>query len=303
MMVESFLRYIRYEKNYSSHTVISYKNDLLQFEAYCAQVTGEFDPLSVDLDIVRNWMVSMAEEGVQVSSVKRKVSALRSFFKYLKREGKITESPLCLLSMPKTRKKLPVYVREDQMDFLIDDIDFGEGFRGVRDRLLLTMLYTTGMRRSELIGLRDDDVDFFNSVIRVTGKGNKQRLIPFGRELLDLMKGYLDCRSKEIGKTGGVFLVKEDGDPMYAGLVYQVVRKYLALVSSLAKRSPHVLRHSFATAMLKGGAELTTVKELLGHSTLSSTEVYTHVSPKEIMMNYNQAHPRANKEKGGQDGN
>ncbi len=299
MMVESFLRYIRYEKNYSSHTVISYKNDLLQFEEYCRREAGSFDPLHVDLDMVRNWMVSLSEEGVQVSSVKRKISALRSFFKYLKREGKITESPLCLLSMPKTRKKLPVYVREDQMDFLIDDIDFGDGFRGVRDRLLLIMLYTTGMRRSELIGLRDDDVDFFNSVIRVTGKGNKQRLIPFGGELHRLMTAYLECRSREAGVREGAFFVREDGSPLYAGLVYQVVKKYLSLVSSLSKRSPHVLRHSFATAMLKDGAELTTVKELLGHSTLSSTEVYTHLSPKEIMMNYNQAHPRAKKEKGG----
>lgn len=299
MMVESFLRYIRYEKNYSSHTVISYKNDLLQFEEYCQRETGEFDPLNTDLDIVRNWMVSLSENGVQVSSVKRKISALRSFFRYLKREGKISESPLCLLSMPKTRKKLPTYVREDQMDFLMDDVEFGAGFDGKRDRLLLMMLYTTGMRRSELIGLRDSDVDFFNSVIKVTGKGDKQRLIPFGRELAVLMEEYLELKKHEIGSGADAFFLKSDGMPLYAGFVYQLVKRYLSLVSSLSKRSPHVLRHTFATAMLKNGAELTTVKTLLGHSTLSSTEVYTHISPREIMMNYNQAHPRANKEKGG----
>ena len=169
--------------------------------------------------------------------------------------------------------------------------------------MLLTMLYTTGIRRSELLGLKDDDVDFFNSVIKVTGKGNKQRLIPFGGELKEWMLRYQKVREAETGVKRGCFFVKEDGDAMYPSLVYRIVRKYLALVSSLSKRSPHVLRHSFATAMLGSGADLTAVKELLGHNTLSSTEVYTHLSAREIMMNYNQAHPRAKKEKGGQDGN
>lgn len=299
MMVESFLRYIRYEKNYSSLTVISYKNDLLQFKEYCERMTGQFDPLQVDVALVRSWMMSLSEAGMEMSSVKRKVSALRSFFKYLKREGKIKESPLCLLSMPKMRKKLPVYVREDQMDFLLDDIDFGDDFRGKRDRLILMLLYATGIRRSELIGLKDDDVDFFNSLIKVTGKGNKQRLIPFGQELGRMIRAYQQCRNSQIGKRVESLLVREDGSALYAQLVYRIVEKYLSIATSLSKRSPHVLRHTFATAMLRDGAELTAVKELLGHSSLSSTEVYTHVSPREIMMNYNQAHPRAKKEKGG----
>ncbi len=299
MMIESFLRYIRYEKNYSSHTVNSYQNDLLQFEKYCRGLIGDFDPLQVDLDIVRNWMVSLSDEGVGVSSVKRKISALRSFYKYLKREGKIKESPLCLLSMPKSRKKLPVFIRVDQMDKLIDSVDFGDDFEGVRNRLMLVVLYTTGVRRSELVALKVGDVDFFQSVLRVTGKGNKQRLIPFGAEMSEMMRYYLDLRLGFVKEGVDAFFIRKTGESIYSGLLYKVVRDSISMVSSSSKRSPHVLRHSFATAMLNGGADLSVVKELLGHSTLSSTEVYTHVALKEVMKSYNQAHPRAAKEKGG----
>jgi integrase/recombinase XerC len=302
-MIDAFLRYIQYEKNYSNHTVISYKNDLLQFESYCVREVGEFSPPSVSVDIIRNWMMSLVEAGEAVTSVRRKICALRSFFKYLKREGLVSDNPMTLITMPRAGKKLPVYVRESQMDSLIDDVAFGDDFDGVRDRLMLLLLYSTGMRRSELIGIRDSDVDFYGSVIRLTGKGNKQRLVPFGRELAEEMKAYLACRRREVGKTdGSAFLVRSDGQPLYAGFVYRKVKHYLSLVSSLSKRSPHVLRHTFATAMLADGADLTAVKELLGHSSLSSTEVYTHVSPREILLNYNRAHPRALK-KGGQDGN
>lgn len=301
-MVESFLRYIRYEKNYSSRTAVSYKNDLLQFEDYLKETTGEFDPVLVDKDQVRNWISYLSGEKLNVTSIKRKVSALRSFFEFLKREGKIEESPLCFISSPKSRKKLPVFVKEEQMDALLDDVDFGSDFDGLRNKLIVEMLYTTGMRRAELVGLRDEDVDFFSSIIKVTGKGNKQRIIPFGDELKSLMNCYLDSRKSLFGGEAAAFFLKDDGLPIYPGLVYRVVRKYLSIVSSLGKRSPHVLRHTFATMMLENGAELSVVKELLGHASLSSTEIYTHVSSKEIMMNYNLAHPRANK-KGGINGN
>ena len=302
-MVEAFLRYIRGEKNYSSNTVMSYKNDLAQFQDYCEREAGGFDPLLVDAAIVRAWMTALVESGEAVSTVRRKVCALRSFFRYLKREGKIAGNPLTLVAMPRAEKKLPVYVREGQMECLIDDIPFGDDFDGVRDRLMLVMLYTTGMRRSELVGVADADVDFHGMTIRVTGKGNKQRLIPFGRELADMMQAYLACRSREVGKVdGSAFLVRQSGEALYVGMVYRKVKHYLALVTSISKKSPHVLRHTFATAMLADGADLTAVKELLGHSSLSSTEVYTHVSPREILLNYNRAHPRALK-KGGQDGN
>lgn len=298
-MVESFLRYIQYEKGYSSHTVTSYKNDLCQFRLYVERESGEFDLKMVDSDIIRNWMVELAESGSEVATVKRKISVLRSFFKYLRREGVVDKSPLSLISLPKSRRRLPVFVREDQMDRLIDDFDFGDSFCGVRDRLIIMMLYSTGVRRSELVGLKEVDVDFFSAIIRVTGKGNKQRLIPFGAELGDLMKIYLKMRERLCGEGVDFFFIRENGEQIYTSLVYRIVTKYLSMVSSLAKKSPHVLRHTFATVMLGSGAELSAVKELLGHSTLSSTEVYTHVSSKEIMTNYNLAHPRANKEKGG----
>lgn len=299
MMIESFLRYIRYERNYSSHTEFSYRNDLRQFEEFVRKQTGDFVAELVDKDIVRNWMVELSEQGDEVSTVKRKLSALRSFFKYLKKEGKITESPLCFISSPKARKKLPVFASSEQMDFVLDDVEYSDDFAGVRDRLILLMLYSTGMRRSELLGLRDDDVDFFVSIIKVTGKGDKQRFIPFGKELEGVLKRYLDMRDREFGAGAEKLIVKDDGNPMYSGLLYKTVEKYLSNISSLRKRSPHVLRHSFATNMLNDGADLSAVKELLGHSSLASTQVYTHVSAKEILTNYKQAHPRATKEKGG----
>ena len=278
MMIESFLRYIRYERNYSSHTEFSYRNDLRQFEGYVIALTGGFMAEDIDRDIVRGWMVELSESGDEVSTVKRKLSALRSFFKYLKREGKIKESPLCQISSPKIRKKLPAFASAEQMDFVLDDLEYGSGFRGVRDRLILAMLYTTGMRRSELLGLKDDDVDFFSSLLTVTGKGNKQLFIPFGTELKGMINDYLNIRNNEITSICDRFFVKEDGEPIYAGLVYRTVEMYLTGLSSLGKWSSHVFRHSFALYMLNEGADLSAVKELLGHASLASPQVYSHVS-------------------------
>ena len=249
--------------------------------------------------IVRSWMVSLSQDGMSVTSVKRKVSSLKSFYKFLKKEGKITESPLCLISIPKAPGRLPVFVKEDQMEILIDDFEYEEGFKGVRDRLMLVMLYTTGMRRSEMVGLKDDDVDFFNSLIRVTGKGDKQRFIPFGNELSDMIKDYLGLRRLQFSGRGESLFLNDKGLPVTVGFLYNKVKSYLSKVSSPSKKSPHVLRHTFATTMLGNGADLMAVKELLGHSSLSSTEVYTHLSMRELMESYKQAHPRVKKEKGG----
>lgn len=299
MMIESYLRYIRYEKNYSSHTVKSYETDLNQFKAYYEIEVGEpFDPVKVDLDLVRNWMVSMSERGDEVSSVRRRLSALRSFYKFLKREGEVQESPLCLLSMPKKRKKMPVFIREEQMSRLIDEISFGDTFSGVRDRMIILMLYSTGIRRSEMVALKVGDVDFLYSYIKVLGKGNKERLIPFGEEMRTEMQRYLRHRSERVVDDCKSFFIRENGLSITSGIVYNVVKNAISLVSSNKKRSPHVLRHSFASSMLNSGADLSVVKELLGHASLSSTEVYTHLALGEIMSSYNQAHPRAAKEKG-----
>lgn len=293
MIKESFLRYIRYERNLSSHTVLSYNNDLIQFEEFLRQQTGAFDIQSVDVDLVRNWMVALMENGVSPRSVARKISSLRAFFKFLVKQGLLSKTPIYSLSLPKVRKKLPVFVKPDEMDYLIDRVDFGTGYKACRDRLLVTLLYTTGMRRAELIGLKDEDVNFYTSTIKVTGKRNKQRIIPFGEELSRLLSEYREVRGREVGMEDPAFLVRENGAPIYAGLVYRVVTHYLGEVCTLTKRSPHVLRHSFASAMLNNGAELNSVKELLGHSSLASTEIYTHITVEELKRNYKQAHPRA----------
>ena len=293
MLIESFLGYIRYEKKYSSHTVLSYKNDLFQFRDFVTKEIGEFAPEKIDRDIVRNWVVVLVENGEAPRTVSRKISALRSFFKYLVIQKKITDTPIRNIQLPKIRKRLPSFVKQGEMDLLLDEVDFGSGFRAVRDKLIITMFYSTGIRRAELIGLRDVDVDLMASTIKVTGKRNKQRIIPFGRELRTMIEEYLSIRAKEIGGGYPYFFIKEDGDALYPQLVDRVVTHYLETVCSLTKKSPHVLRHTFASAMLNNGAELNSVKALLGHSSLASTEVYTHITFEELKKSYKQAHPRA----------
>ena len=285
MCIESFLRYIRYEKNFSSHTVLSYRNDLLQFVDYYVACKDErFAPKSVDQDLVRNWIVYLVEKGRMPRSISRKVSALRSFFKFLVKEGIIPFTPVQNIQLPKISKPLPAFLKEEEMDLLLDGIDFGDDFRGVRDKLIINMFYSTGIRRGELIELRDADVDIYMSAMKVTGKRNKQRIIPFG--------------DRDVKGEHKTFFVKEDGQPLYPELVYRIVTRYLNMVSTLTKKSPHVLRHTFASAMLNNGAELNSIKELLGHSSLASTEVYTHITFEELKQSYKQAHPRAEK-KGG----
>lgn len=293
--IESFLRYVRYEKNYSELTMRSYRQDLTQFEDFVTGLCGEFDPLHPDLNLVRAWMADMGKRHLAVSSVKRRLCALRSFYKYLRRQQLVEKDPLRLLATPKVPKPLPVWLREEQMEFVLDEVEYGEGFSALRDRLLIDMLYSTGMRRAEIASLRDNDIDFANAVITVTGKGNKQRQIPFGYELRQLMSEYIEARNQEVGGATESFFTTPEGEPLGVHRVYNIVRRYLGSVKTLSKRGPHVLRHSFATNMLNNGADLMAVKELLGHSTLGATEVYTHMTPQEILESYKQAHPRAEK--------
>ncbi len=292
MWIESFLRYIQYEKNYSSCTVLSYRNDMIQFEKFVIERIGHFDVQKIELSLIREWVVSMMEQKVEPSSVSRKVSALRSFFKYLIRQGCLRTDPSRGVRLPKAGKSLPQFVKPTEMDRLIDEVDFGNDFSAIRDKLIMTMLYSTGMRRAELVGLTDEDVDVYNSSIKVTGKRNKQRIIPFGRELAKMIEEYLDVRD-QIQKQTDRFFVRESGEPLYEKLVYRIVTRRLGDVTTLSKHSPHVLRHSFASAMLNNGAELNSVKELLGHNSLSSTEIYTHITFEELKKSYKQAHPRA----------
>lgn len=293
--IDAFLKYIMCERNLSDYTVANYKEDLTQYEDFVTSKCGQFDPLNPDLDIVRAWMADMAQRGIKVTSIKRRVSALKSFYKYLRRENLVSTNELSLLPLPKVPKPLPVWVTEKKMDMLIDDTDFGTDFLGKRDRLLIDMIYSTGMRRSEASGLKTTDIDFGNRVIRVLGKGNKMRLVPFGDELNTLLADLMEEKRHLLGEDTEYLFTDEDGERLNPQKIAAIAHKYLSTIPDLARQTTHVLRHSFATNMLSNGADLMTVKELLGHASLQSTEVYTHLTPQEILANYKQAHPRSKK--------
>ena len=302
-LIDDFADYLRYERNYSAYTVGAYFKDLCQFEEYVRshqdiedEADGKFFPGEVDRDIVRNWIASLMDEKLSPRSVNRKLSSLKSFFKFLMKRGDIASDPLCLVEGPKTKKPLPYFIKDEDLETLLDGDGFGDDFEGVRNQLIIEMLYDTGMRRSELIGIRDSDVDFEAQLIKVTGKRNKQRLIPFAERLKDLMWQYIQVRNQEVGASE-YFFIRPNGEQISSYIVYRVVKGRLSEVPTLAKRSPHVLRHSFATSMLNNGAELNAVKDLLGHSSLASTSVYTHTSFEELKKVYH-AHPRAKKEGG-----
>ena len=292
--VKSFLGYLLYELNRSENTIIAYRTDLEEFERYLKKNNTEADFAKVDANKVRSWVVSLMEEGkCSAASVNRKLSSLRSFYRFLLRRGLVKVDPMLKVVGPKKKKPLPSFVREEDMNRLLDDVPFDGGFEGQRDRMILEMFYATGMRLSELIGLDDVDVDTSARLIKVKGKRSKQRLIPFGDELREDLLMYIKVRNETFSVGTEAFFVLKDGRRMYPMLVYRLVRRDLSKVVALKKRSPHVLRHSFATAMLNGNAELRAVKELLGHENLATTEIYTHATFEELKKVYEQAHPRA----------
>lgn len=294
MWKEKFIKYLRYEKNYSSQTEISYFRDLKQFEAFVVGELGQFQPEEVDAHLVRAWAGSLMEKGMKPRSVNRKLSAVKSFFRYLMKKGVVKINPAEAVSGPKASKNLPTFVNPKQMEQVLDDeLAYEEGFRGTRDRFLIELLYLTGMRRAELIALKDSDVDLHAGTIVVTGKRNKQRVIPFTEETKEKMQHYMQVRDAEIKNKSAYLFVKEDGGGLYPSLVGKIVHSHLSRIPTLTKKGPHVLRHSFATGMLNNGAEINAVKELLGHASLSSTEIYTHVTFEEMKKAYQLAHPRA----------
>lgn len=298
MQIEGFIHYLRYERGYSPCTLEAYATDLSQFVEYVkAHREGRFDPVEIDRDTVRNWIVFLMDEKQSPRTVGRKLSSLKSYFKFLRKLGKIQQDPARLVRAPKCDKPLPCFVKDSDMTALLDSDLFGEDFKGVRNRLIMELFYDTGVRRSELVGIRKQDVDYGAMVIKVTGKRNKQRLIPFAERLKNLMVAYEKVRDNEVEQPSEWFFVRKDGKALTAEAVYELVHKYLSAIPMLAKRSPHVLRHSFATSMLNNGAELAAVKDLLGHSSLASTSVYTHTTFEELKKVYH-AHPRAKKEGG-----
>ena len=294
MNLELFLRYLRYEKNYSSYTALFYQRDLEQFVAFRSSLRSDAREMPVESDDVRNWIMSLSEQGVSPRTIARKVSALRSYYRYMQSRGEVVDNPTVGVKLPKARKALPSFVRPEQMQQLFVDDEQGRDFEIVRDNLIVAMLYETGMRRAELIGLLDVAVDNNTCELRVIGKRNKERVIPYGKQLGKSIDYYRELRNEKIGETER-FFVRKSGEAMYDRLVYNIVHRALGAVSTLAKKSPHVLRHSFASAMLNDGAGINSVKELLGHSSLASTEVYTHITFEELKQSYKQAHPRAEK--------
>lgn len=293
LLTDSFLDYLRYERNYSDDTVKAYGEDIRQFQEFGGEDVGLQSPSEVVVDVVREWMIHLMNLGYATTSVNRKLSSLRSYYKYLLRKGEVKVDPLRKITGPKNKKNLPVFVKESEMNRLLDDEDFGEGFEGCRDHLVIAMFYATGMRLSELIGLDDGAVDFAASVIKVTGKRNKQRLIPFGEELRVEMEAYVKQRDESVPVRSGAFFVRKTGERLYPNIVRKIVTRNLSKVVTVKKRSPHVLRHTFATSMLNHEAELGAIKELLGHESLATTEIYTHTTFEELKKVYNQAHPRA----------
>lgn len=292
-LTDSFLDYLQYERNYSEETIKSYREDLRQFEEFVREEVGDSAPSEVKTELVREWIVSLMDRGYTSTSINRKLSSLRSFYKFLLRKGEVAVNPLQKITGPKNKKPLPAFLRESDMDRLLDEVDFGEGFKGCRDRMVIEMFYVTGVRLSELIGLDNKDVDFSSSLIKVTGKRNKQRLIPFGEELKIAMTEYVDVRNEAVPVRTDAFFVRENGERLSRSIVENLVKRNLSKVVTLKKRSPHVLRHTFATTMLNHDAELGAIKELLGHESLATTEVYTHTTFEELKKVYNLAHPRA----------
>lgn len=289
---ESFLKYLKYEKRYSDLTLVAYKKDLDQFEEFFVKTVGDFDVLRIDDKLVRFWVVEMMESGLTPRTVAKKAAALKSFYKYLLREGFITDSRLNNVILPKIRKKLPFFVKQKEMHQLLDEVDFGSDFEGVRDHLVISMFYGTGVRLSELLNLKNVDVDQSECMIKVLGKRNKERIIPYPKTINPLIGQYLEVRKQTVEKKNEFFFLTAKGEKVYEKLFYRIVNKNLSKVTTVDKRSPHVLRHTFATHMLDNGADLNAVKELLGHANLSATQVYTHTSLDKIKKVYKQAHPR-----------
>lgn len=295
-LIEKYLQYIEYEKGFSSHTIASYKADLHLFQDYVKSC--DLKEFKLDSMLIREWIVSLRKgDKNSASSVNRRLSTLKSFFRYLKQKDLIKHNPMQQVVSLKREVRLPKFVKESEIEALLTNRQelFPDNFEGVRDSTIIEAFYTLGIRESELIGIKDADIDFSKCYVSVIGKGSKQRLIPFGKKMKESFLSYLEARKElQLGNVSA-FFVRKDGSPLYPMLVYRVVRIYLSEVSSLTQRSPHVLRHTFATLMLNNGAELNAVKELLGHANLAATEVYTHTTFEQLREIYECAHPRADK--------
>jgi integrase/recombinase XerC len=293
-MFDTFLHYLQYEKRYSKHTIVSYSTDLTQFTKYLSEVYEITDLTTVSHQMVRSWIVTLMDEGLNAKSINRKIACLKSFYKFLHKNGEISKNPMLKVISPKTKKRLPVFVEEQQMNLLLDEFEFADDFYGKRDRLILELLYGTGMRLSELIGLTHQSVDNHNNTIKVLGKGNKERIIPIGKKLIDYINNFISEKKNNFEcNITEKLIVTNKGEECYPAFVHRTVKRYLSYITTLEKKSPHVLRHTYATHLLNNGADLNSIKELLGHSSLAATQVYTHNSIEKLKKIFEQAHPKA----------
>ena len=294
LWTDSFLKYLGAERNYSPATLESYAKDLTEFQEFLEGLTPGASWTAVEAGDVREWVIYLLDDQkMTAASVNRKLSALRTFYKYLRRVGRVNINPMEKVVAPKKKRPLPYFVRESEMDRLLDLTAEDRSFKGIRDRLILMMFYETGIRRAELLGMTDASVDLSTKQIKVTGKRNKQRIVPFGEELESEIRAYQSAREEALGQmTFPALFVTEEGTAMNEARIAKIVKENLSKVTTIKKRSPHVLRHSFATAMLNNHADLTSIQKLLGHESVATTEIYTHVSFEELKSEYKNAHPR-----------
>jgi integrase/recombinase XerC len=287
---DNFIQYLQYEKRFSPHTILAYSTDLTQFYNYLNsnyQVNNLHD---INHSLIRSWIVSLMEQKVSPRSVNRKITTLKTFYKFLLRQKTVSDNPMLKIQSPKTSKRLPVFVEKEKMDVLLDNIEFGDDEEGIRNKLIIEMFYSTGMRLTELINLKSTNIDLNSNQLKVLGKRNKERIIPFSNELRNKIQQYLEIRKRKASET---LFISAKGKKMYEKFVYRIVNKYLSNVTTIDKKSPHVLRHTFATHMLNNGADLNAIKELLGHANLAATQVYTHNTVEKLKNVHKQAHPKA----------